>query len=480
MNKTKYLFFSLILTITLFSCKSLNRSTRADRVTAFENLPEQQRPLSYFNIYRGNSHTHTIFTWTHGEHRKELITRLDKPTPFHPDWNVPPGVDWKDDKTINLDPQYYINLQGLPDNHFELAIANGYDFFAITDHTQEPPFQPVSPDNRAWQATLKAAEKYDAYPDFVAIAGFEYSRNTDADGGNGHINVLNSAEYINADHGQRGPAPGWPEANWSIPEFFEWVKSGPKPQGEGDVVVGFNHPNVNQYGDWDNIDPDIIEKISNFELHTNYNKIRWQAYIRALNKGWKVSPIGVHDHHGYSAILNPAKFPPTLVLAPELTKEDILKAMRARRTFASWIEGVELRYAVNGYIMGSTLKNTGSYSFHIEIKTRTDRPEERVRRIQILRNHREGKDDVEIAAEYSFAGSRNEITWDIVLEDPDVKYYLLRIYHSMDITEDGNYKSHGSTVSAPVWIERQRSVQSLLPSLSLYKTTSYELHRQEY
>ena len=453
MKKIKYLLFLLILSIALFSCKSLNKSTRKDSNTASVNLTEQQRPLSYFNIYRGNSHTHTIFTWTHGEHRKELITRLDQPTPFSPDWKVPPGVDWRDDKTINPDPKYYTNLQGLPENHFELAIANGYDFFAITDHTQEPSFQPVSSDNWAWQATLKAAEKYDADPDFVAIAGFEYSRNTNADGGSGHINVLNSAEYINADHGQRGPAPDWPQANWSITKFYQWVKSGPKPHGSGDVVVGFNHPNVNQYDDWGNIDPDVAERISTFELHTNYNQIRWQAYIRALNKGWKVSPIGVHDHHGYSAILNPAKFPPTLVLAPELTKEAVLKAMRERRTFVSYIEGVELRYAVNGYIMGSTLTNTGRYRFHTEIKTRADRPEERVRCIQILRNHREGIDDVEIVAEASFDGSRTEITWDMVLEDPGVKYYLLRIYHSTDIKEDGSFKPNGSTVSAPVWIE---------------------------
>jgi hypothetical protein len=366
--------------------------------------------LSYFNIYRGNSHSHTIFTWTHGAHR-EHIANLEFPTEFNPEWNVPPGVDWRDHSTINLNPEYYTNLQGLPDNHFELAIANGYDFYAITDHTQEPNLQPVSLDNPAWQATLRAAEKYDR-PGFVAMTGFEYSRNTARDGGSGHINVINSQEYINADHGQRGPAPPWPEADWSIPQFYNWVKSLPQAHGgKGHVVVGFNHPSPNQYNDWDHIDDEIAALISTFEVHTNYSTIRWEAYIRALIKGWKVSPIGVHDNHDYAAITNPDRPPPTLVLAPELTREAITNAMRQRRTFASWNQGVELRYSVNRYIMGSTLDSPDKFSFEIQVKTRPSHIGERVRRIQILRDHPEGEYDVEIVAEAMFDGDKDEVLW---------------------------------------------------------------------
>ena len=63
--------------------------------------------------------------------------------------------------------------------------------------------------------SMAAANANDDHPDFVALSGFEYSRNTTADGGSGHINVLNTSEYVNADHGQRGPAPPWPEADWT-------------------------------------------------------------------------------------------------------------------------------------------------------------------------------------------------------------------------------------------------------------------------
>ena len=456
-NYSNQLFCLLIIVSGLFGCNSpanLTKQSETGKPGSLETLDEQLQPLSYFNIYRGNSHSHTIFTWTHGEHRKVGISDLSSPTEFHPDWKFPAGVDWRDHNTISLDPSGYTNRQGLPANHFELAIANGYNFYAISDHTQEPSLQPVSADNRAWQATLTSAAKYDNNPNFVALSGFEYSRNSNKDGGGGHINVLNSSEYVNADHGQRGPALPWPGANWSIPQFYNWVKSA-KPHGnKGDVVVGFNHPSSSQYNDWDHIDDEIIKQISTFEIHTNYGRIRWSSYIRALNKGWKVSPIGVHDNHGYTAILRKDLPPPTFVLAPELTREAITRAMKQRRTFASWNEGVELRYAVNGCIMGSTLDRPEKFNFNIEINTPSSKPNERVRRIQILRNHSGGEDDVEIASEIIFDGDKDKIVWKPVIEDTSARYFLLVVYHANDMREDGSYKTNGSTLSAPIWTGR--------------------------
>lgn len=438
----------LLVLFTVLSCKTHQKIN-----SVVNPANESSELLSHFNVYRGNSHSHTIFTWTHGEHREKGINDLSSPTEFHPDWHIPPGVDWRDYNTVSLDPTGYTNRQGLPENHFELAIANGYDFYAISDHTQEPNLQPVSEDNATWRATIRAAEKYNR-PDFVALAGFEYSRNTNKNGGSGHINVLNSSTYVNADHGQRGPVPDWPEANWSVPQFYDWVKKNAKPyNNEGYVAVGFNHPSLKQYDDWANIDDEIVEIISTFEIHTNYRQNRWDAYIRALNKGWKLSPIGVHDNHGYSPILNKKLPPPTLVLAPELTKEAITKALCERRTFASWNEGVELRYAVNNHIMGSTIDKSPQYEFFIEIITPMAKDNERVRCIQILRDHPSGE-GTSIVAEQFFEGDQDKVVWDISIKDEDAKYYLLQVFHENDKDNEGKYKKNGSTVSAPVWIKK--------------------------
>ena len=128
--------------------------------------------------------------------------------------------------------------------------------------------------------------------------------------------------------------------------------------------------------------------------------------------------------------------------------------MREHRTFASWIEGVELRYAVNGFFMGSTLNSPGKFEFNIEVKTRSDLPGEQVRRIQILRNHPVDENEVEVAAEALFDENIDVITWAPVIEDTTSGYFLLRIYHAGDLADDGTFKPDGSTVSAPVWTGR--------------------------
>lgn len=455
MNKTStYLSCLAALSIGFVTGGGLCSTASAQAMKEVETPSDTHQPLSYFNIYRGNSHSHTIFTWTHGEHRAKGMNDINSPTEFHPEWHVPPGVDWRDHQTISLNPSSYTNRQGLPENHFDRAIANGYDFYAITDHSQEPPLQPVSANNRAWAAILKAANKYKGHPKFVALAGFEYSRNTNDNGGSGHINVLNVSEYVNADHGQRGPVPTWPEANWSIPQFYDWVKTAKPHDQSGYVAVGFNHPGLDQYGDWAHMDDEIVRLISTFEIHTNYKQNRWKAFIKALNSGWKVSPIGVHDNHGFYQIERKDLYPPTFVLAPELTVEAITRAMRLRRTFASWNEGVELRYAVNGSIMGSTLDRPDTFHFRIEVNTPLSKPGEGVRRIQVLRNHPTDENEVTVVAEALFDGQQDEIVWEPEVTDKSAKYFLLLIHHENDIAEDGSFKENGSTVSAPVWTGR--------------------------
>jgi hypothetical protein len=183
---------------------------------------EQQLPLSDFNIYRGNTHAHTIYTWSHGEHRV--------------DWSLhsPLREDW--------DAVHYSNYQGPPARHFQLAKAHGYDFYVVTDHSHEQAFplvdyvtghdhehvhQPVDPqNNHAWVHTLAAAEHY-TNESFVAMAGIEFSRNPPFDSdatGVGHLNALNIADYVNAQ-------------DTSLPEFYEWLKGAEPAGGEGSVGI---------------------------------------------------------------------------------------------------------------------------------------------------------------------------------------------------------------------------------------------------
>ncbi len=396
----------------------------SEQVAASCPIDEQRLPLSKFNIYRGESHAHSVYTWSHGAHRE------DSSGPLKADW----------------DQQRYRNYQGPPVKYFERAKAQGFDFFAITDHSQEQPLQPVDPQrNEAWLDTLAAAEQ-SSDDTFVAMPGFEYSRNPPFDTdrtGTGHINAINVAEYVNAEH-------------MSLPTFYDWLKRAAPAGGDGYVVASFNHPGRTQFHDWAYLDDEIVEFITMFELRTVYRgPPRWDAYVRALNRGWKVSPISVTDSHGYWHLEN---IPPlTYVLAPELTKAALTRAMRQRRTYTSWAglrnTQVDLKYSVNGYVMGSTLNRPTTLDFYVQIKTHPDDPDQRVRRIQVLRNHPTDLDGVEVAAEASFDGNEAEITWTTTIEDSVSRYFLLRVYHNSDV-RDGVFNKHGSTYAAPVWTGR--------------------------
>ncbi|MHC4351283.1 MAG: CehA/McbA family metallohydrolase domain-containing protein, partial [Planctomycetota bacterium] len=289
-------------------------------------VDEQRLRLSEFRIYRGETHAHTVYTYSHGNH-------LDK--------DKSPKADW--------DRENYSNYQGPPEKYFEQAKAKGFDFFVVTDHSQEEPFQPVDAQkNKAWLDIQAAAEKY-TDETFVAMAGFEFSRNAQFDAertGTGHMNAINVSEYVNA-------------KQMGIPRFYDWLKQAKAAHGQGCVVASFNHPGITGYQDWAYLDAGIMDIVTMFELRTVYRgDPRWEAYVRALNKGWKVSPISVTDSHGYWHLEN---IPPlTCVLATELTKEALTRAMRQRRTYTSWAgerkTRVELKYSVNGYVMGSMLE----------------------------------------------------------------------------------------------------------------------------
>lgn len=437
MRRHILLFF---MAAAVMSCQTI--SNTADG-SMDQHPDEQQLPLSEFNVYRGNTHGHTIFTWTHGPQRESFEG------PFNKEWQVPPGTDLSDHTTLSLNPDHYNDGQGLPANHFRLAKEHGYDFYVTTDHSQEPTMQPASPDNPFWKNTLDAAAVFENDPEFVALTGVEFSRNTEADGGRGHINPMNIEEYVNADH--RGGRPPWPEANWSIPQFYDWLKAARPSGGVGKVVASFNHPGLNQYGDWDHLDDEIVDIITMFEFHTNYRNYRWRPYLRALNKGWKLSPVGAHDNHSYHNILSEEHAPPSLVLATELSREAITHAMSQRRTYVSWNSGTELRYSVNGHIMGSTLESPDVFQFEIEIETPSDM--HGVRRIEIVRNHPDGIEDVLITDQMEFSGNENRVRWSPRIEDNSAKYFLLRVFHENDLNS-GESGNRPSTISAPVWTGR--------------------------
>jgi hypothetical protein len=266
-----------------------------------------------FNVYRGNTHSHTTYTSSHGL--------------------KPPD-------------------NGPPNEHHARAKAAGFDFYVTTDHSQEVAFEPTGVNNPAWVDTKRAAAEA-SDPTYLGLAGFEHSENNGGPNpGQGHINVINSNAYLDA-----------LEKGIDLPFLYRWLATA-APNGSGlPVVASFNHPGVGQYREYGYRTDAVTDIITMIELINGARTSYESSYREANNYGWKVAPTVGLDNHAFWGITNlDARVG---VLATGRTKAEILDAMKNRRTFASYDRNLTLRYTANGLVMGSTLSKPPSIKFVI-------------------------------------------------------------------------------------------------------------------
>ncbi len=399
-------------------------------IPAAENPSPSPTIAPEYHIYAGNTHAHTAFTWSHGEqwvNAKPAAGDTKEPLLF-----VDPEGAQFPSKTAVLKPDWQ-KVQGPPSVHFALAKEKGYDFYICTDHSQEADFQPPSPANPKWVATLKAAAE--ATDDkFVAIAGYEHSENNGPNGA-GHLNVINSAEYLNA------LAKGI-----DLPYLYNWLKTA-KPNGDGPVVASFNHPGPHQYNDWAYRDPEITDIITMLEVINSNNKIHYDAFINALDKGWKVSPVCGNDNHGLTGISKHTSR--TFVLATEKTKSAILDAMKHRRTYAALDSNIQCRYTVNGSIMGSTLDHPDTLTFDISISDPdTEEPKDKITKLEII------KDGGVVAETYTPPEPAHSVSWKPTLHDSASHYFFVRVFNAGGGDAPGADPEKPVAWLAPVWTGR--------------------------
>jgi hypothetical protein len=354
-----------------------------------------------YHIYAGNTHAHTAYTRSHGDQWAKPEKGEKRVEIEHDEkGGQRPGADRK------LKPDWQ-KSQGPPAAHFKLAKDNGYDFYVSTDHSQEADFQPPSESNEKWVATKRdAIEASDS--SFVAIAGYEHSENNGPNG-TGHLNVMNSAEYLNA------LAPGV-----DLPKLYTWLKTA-KPNGEGPIVVSFNHPGAHSYNDWAYRDDAVTDIITMLEVINSNNRIHYDAFIASLDHGWKVSPVCGNDNHGFWGITHHTSR--TFVLATQKTKAAILDAMKHRRTYASLDTNIQCQYTVNGQIMGSTLDRPEELKFDITISDPDgSNAKDKITKIDIVRDHGE------VAETFTPTEPSHSVTWQPTLGDTTSKYFFVRVW----------------------------------------------------
>ena len=250
----------------------------------------------------------------------------------------------------------YSDGSGTPAQALAAGEAAGFDFMAISDHS-------YAISDSEWADTLAAVEAA-TDENFVALRGFEYTQ-----GAEGHINVWNSTR-----HATRTNVAGCTmcdytpnlEAGVTVQGFYAWLVSDVNTElDSAGMVMQFNHPGWINFNDW-KYHPEV-SGIARLEEVGNGNGTSYvfseEEFIRSLDYGWKLGATNNADTHSTQWGTNTDHR--TGVLMPELTKNALLEALRARRTFASEDKNFNLGMKANGAWMGSEIANSGTITFDI-------------------------------------------------------------------------------------------------------------------
>lgn len=289
--------------------------------------------------------------------------------------------------------------------------AAGLDFLGITEHGY---YMFENPGH--WQALLETAKRFNEPGRFVAFRGTEWTH------GAGHISVIEAPEPCSRDE------------QISFSDLVSWM------QGKGGIA-SFNHPGRNEQGNWDDFRFSLAgnKTIRLLEVGSGpyaRNTFYEASYIRALDRGWQLGAINSQDNH--RADWGTAADTRTGVVAGALTREDIIEALRAMRTYSSEDRNARVRFTGNGEWMGSTLP-LGQVQFEVDVSDPD--PADAVHKVEVKSNRgvviREFRqDDSDSAPGRAFHK--------VFTVDPGQGYnwYYLRIEQ-----EDGDV-----IITSPIWV----------------------------
>jgi len=272
------------------------------------------------------------------------------------------------------------------------------DFFAVTDRAR---YLCAS----HYRAQREQAMRFERHGEFAALWGVETACR-DRSGYQGSLNILNVNEVV----GNR-------EAT-ELAQAFEQLRN------TQNALAVFNHPS-DEWGCFDApvpVEATVRDRACLVDIKGSEDD---RHYAELLARGWRVAPVYSRERRvGDRAGMG-------FVLAPSLTRENILDGMRRRRTYATDDATMQILYRVNGVPLGSVLTSPDRLIVEIEVATEHA---EGIGRLQLM------CEDRMVIAEVD-AGVLRRFSWQIEL-DPDFDYYYLRI------TNGACY-----SVTAPVFVE---------------------------
>lgn len=255
------------------------------------------------------------------------------------------------------------DIHTIPADYFRLIQEKGYSFVGSSEHsdtldtgvfisvgsdcfnTPDGLLTCLTPSVDELQKWLNVGRQAGEASDglsFLGIRGFEWTSDRF-----GHINVYFSSNFTNAktDGGYLVTMESfwsWFTRDPAMPGLGGSITAPVPFGGGGDGLAHFNHPNDKCLSesdagcDWNGyaLVPEAVERMFGMELYNDGNRDdRYQPfYIKALDQGWRLAPVGSEDEHGLQ--FGSEERPKTVTVASALTEEGFREAWLARRTYA--------------------------------------------------------------------------------------------------------------------------------------------------
>ena len=310
------------------------------------------------------------------------------------------------------------------------------DFHALTDHDC---FVGKRLTDAQWQEQKDRVEHYHRPGAFVTLFGQEWTTPRPGNShGWGHFNVYTADPRIPLfDHTE--------PATRDLPDLYRAIRDY--------RAIAIPH-HIGWTGvPWEQLDPDLTPAVEICSVHGAFEfegnrpiphrgGMKGNFLQDGLLAGKRVGVVGGSDQHGliwqhgvcwkrnaYRAGL-------TGVWAPELTREAILDAIRARRTFATTGVKLCLRFLCGGHPMGSEVQSPGSPKFTAEVAVP---PEEgHLDGIELVR-------DGVVVHTHGGEGQYSRFTFvDEQASEPGMSFYYARV----------TLRDNNMAWSSPIWVKR--------------------------
>lgn len=260
------------------------------------------------------------------------------------------------------------------------------DFFCFTGHSQWHDM-PIMPQDKHlkwvkgfevmknnWQRVKQLADKYDKPGRFVSFIGYEW-----------HSSKYGDVCII------------FPGAEAELASINE-IKAFQAFARRHNAILIPHHPSYKQGWrgqNWAVLDPTVSPVVEIFSEHGNAESDRGPyRYIRHSMGGrytqntlqwlWEQGvQVGVvastDDHLGYPGAYGEGL---VAVYAESLTRQSIMEALRARRTYGVSADRIELDLRLNGHWMGETIPAATDRKIHVKVKGM-----DVIDRVEVLRNN---------------------------------------------------------------------------------------------